>query len=154
MKFSLIVPSPNIEVAVNKEEKVAGSCPSLGVLYLAAVLQQAGVEISVLDQIAQGYSFRQVIKWIERENPDILGFSTLSVSGGTAAKIAKEAKRRNTNLKIVYGNHYATFNAERILAKYPQVDIIVRGEGEATALELVKCIERGHSLRKVLGITF
>ena len=154
MKFSFIVPSPNIEVAVNREEKVAGSCPPLGVLYLAAVLQQAGVEVSVLDQTAQGYSFRQVMKWIERENPDILGFSTLSVSGGTAAKIAKEAKRRNPDLKIVYGNHYATFNAERILAKYPQVDIIVRGEGEATALELVKCIERGHNLKKVLGITF
>ena len=70
MKFSFIVPSPNIEVAVNREEKVAGSCPPLGILYLAAVLQQADVEVSVLDQAAQGYSFKQTIKWIEKENPD------------------------------------------------------------------------------------
>ena len=154
MKFSFIVPGPDIEVARSREEKVAGSCPPLGVLYLAAVLQQVGVEVSVLDQAAQGYSFEQTVKWIEKENPDILGFSTLSISGRTAAKIAEEAKRRNPNLKIVYGNHYATFNAERILAKYPQVDIVVRGEGEATVLELVKCIEKGDSLKKVLGITF
>lgn len=149
MKFSFIVPGPDVEVSMHKEEKVAGSCPPLGVLYLAAVLQQTGVEVSVLDQTAQGYSFAQTIKWIEKEDPDILGFSTLSVSGRTAAKIAKEAKRRNPNLKIVYGNHYATFNAERILVKYPQVDIVVRGEGEATVLELVKCIEKGGSLKKV-----
>jgi len=57
-------------VAVNREEKVAGSCPPLGILYLAAVLQQADVEVSVLDQAAQGYSFKQTIKWIEKENPD------------------------------------------------------------------------------------
>ena len=73
-------------MAVNREEKVAGSCPPLGVLYLATVLQQADVEVSVLDQAAQGYSFKQTIKWIEKENPDILGFSTLSISGRTAAK--------------------------------------------------------------------
>ncbi|MHA2315574.1 MAG: cobalamin-dependent protein, partial [Candidatus Hermodarchaeia archaeon] len=59
-------------------------------------------------------------------------------SGRKAAIIAEKVKKQNPNIVIVFGNFLATFNAERILKKYPFVDVIVRGEGEYTSLELVK----------------
>jgi radical SAM superfamily enzyme YgiQ (UPF0313 family) len=57
----------------------------------------------------------------------------------------------------VYGGVHPTYHAPDILAHHPEVDVIVRGEGEATAAELVQagivrvsvasnsaCSERSH----------
>jgi radical SAM superfamily enzyme YgiQ (UPF0313 family) len=150
MKFSFISPSP----APETPGKVEAAWPPLGLLYCATVLAENGVETSVLDQAAQGVSSAQAVQWIRREDPDILGFSVLLPSFSEALSIAREAKAQNPNVIIVFGNYHATFNAERIIRKYPFVDIVVRGEGEATCLRLVRCLEKGRDLKKVTGITF
>jgi len=154
MKFSLINPSPNVELPVSEKRKAIGSWPPLGTLYIATFLKNEGVEVSLLDQAAQGFSVKETVDWVKREDPDILGFSTLSSSGRTAAIIAGEVKKENPNVTTVFGNYHATFNAERILKTYRFVDVIARGEGEPASLELVKCLEKKGSLKEVLGITF
>ncbi len=113
-----------------------------------------GIEVSILDEAAKSFSTRQTVNWVKKENPDILGFSVLNSSMEEAVKIAGQAKMENPNLTIVFGNYHATFNDERILNKYPFVDIIVRGEGEYTCLELGNCLKKDGELRKVAGITF
>jgi radical SAM superfamily enzyme YgiQ (UPF0313 family) len=118
------------------------------------VLKQGGIEVSVLDQAAEGLTVEETAKWVKTENPDILGFSTFATSGRTAAAISSEVKRENPNVAIVFGNYYATFNPERVLKKYPSVDIIVRGEGERTIVNLVNCIESNGKLKDVQGINF
>jgi len=154
MKFSFINPSPNVELPTSEKRKAIGSWPPLGTLYIATFLKNEGFEVSVLDQSAQSLSVKDTVDWVRQEDPDILGFSTLSSSGRTAAIIAREVKKENPDLAIVFGNYHATFNAERILETYPFVDIIVRGEGEYTSLELTKCLKNNGSLKKVMGITF
>jgi radical SAM superfamily enzyme YgiQ (UPF0313 family) len=150
MKFSFINPSP----APDTPDMVVTAWPPLGILYCAGVLIDEGIEVSILDQAAKVFSTRQTVNWVKKENPEILGFSVLNSSMEEAVKIAGQAKMENPNLTIVFGNYHATFNAERILNKYPFVDMIVRGEGEYTCLELGKCLEKGGKLRKVAGITF
>jgi len=154
MKFSLINASPNEDLDEREKRKSVASWPPLGILYLGAVLQERGIEVSVLDQPAKGFTIEETVNWVEKENPDILGFSTFASSGRTAALISKKVKEKNPNVITVFGNYYATFNPERILRKYPSVDIIVRGEGENTAIELVSCLRNKDSLKKVRGITF
>ncbi len=154
MKFSLVNAGPNIGLDERERRKALSSFPPLGILYLATVLQQNGVEVSALDQAAKGYTIEETVKWIEKEDSDILGFSTFSASGRTAALISEKVKEKNPNITIIFGNYYATFNPERILRKYPSVDIIVRGEGENTTIELLDYLKKGDDLRKVRGITF
>jgi len=154
MKFSFISPGPNTELSVSEKKKAIGSWPPLGLLYIATILRDQGTEVSVLDQAAQGLSVEETVKWVKKENPDILGFSTLISSGQTAAIIAREVKKENPNVTIVFGNFQATFNIERIFKNYPFVDIIVRGEAEQTALELVRCLKNGGKLKSVEGISF
>jgi len=154
MKFSLINAGANMGLDERERRKALGSFPPLGILYVAAMLEENGVEVSVLDQPAKGFTIDETVDWIEKEDPDILGFATYSVSGRTAALTSKKIKEKNPNIIIVFGNYYATFNPERILKKYPQVDIIVRGEGENTAVELVDCLKNNGDLKRVSGITF
>ena len=154
MKFSFVNAGPNAGLDEREGKKAVGAWPPLGVLYLAAVLKEKGVEVSVLDQAAKGLTIRETVSWIRTENPDVLGFSTFATSGRTAALISNEVKKENPNVTIVFGNYYATFNPERILRKYPSVDIIVRGEGEQTVVDLASCFENRGRLKDVLGISF
>jgi len=150
MKFSFINPSP----ASGTPDMVVTAWPPLGMLYCAGVLMKEGIEVSILDQAVKGFSMKQTLDWVKKENPDILGFSVLNSSSREAAKLAGHVKAENPNITTVFGNYHATFNAERILNKYPFVDVVVRGEGEYTCLELAKCLERNGDLQKVKGITF
>jgi radical SAM superfamily enzyme YgiQ (UPF0313 family) len=154
MKFSFVNAGPNADLDEREGKKSLGAWPPLGILYLAAVLEEKGVEVSVLDQAAEGLTLKETARWVKAENPDILGFSTFATSGRTAAMISQDVKKENPNLTVVFGNYYATFNPERVLKKYPSVDIIVRGEGERTVINLVDCLKHNGSLKDVLGITF
>jgi len=152
MKVTLVNPSPNAEL----KDRVKGeaSWPPLGLLYVATVLEEAGVETSILDQPAKGYSIQETADWVVRERPDVLGFSGLSMSGKTASLTSIEVKRRDPDLPIIFGGLHATFNAERVLRKYPSVDIAVRGEGEETIVELTDALMSGAPLDGVIGITY
>jgi len=150
MKFSFVSPSPGPDVV----GKIEAPWPPLGMLYCAAVLMNGGVEVSVLDQAAKGFSSQQILRWVKKEDPDILGFSVLITSFSEALKLARQAKEENPNLIVAYGNYHATFNAERILKKYPFVDVIVRGEAEHTVLELANNVKKKRNLKEIAGLTF
>jgi len=150
MKFSFINPSPPSESMY----MVPTAWPPLGILYCAGVLREAGIEVSLLDQPAKRFSLDQTVNWVKKEDPDIIGFSVLLSTAKEAPKIAERVKAENPNITVVFGSHHATFNAERILKKYPFVDIVVRGEGEHTSLEIARCLEKQRDLDKVEGVTF
>jgi len=150
MKFSFINPSPNSE----SRYMVPTAWPPLGILYCAGVLKAGGIEVSLLDQPAKRFSLDQTVNWVKKEDPDIIGFSVLLSVAKEAPKIAERVKAENPNITVVFGSHHATFNAERILEKYPFVDIVVRGEGEHTSLEIARCLEKQRELDKVEGVTF
>lgn len=152
MKFSFINASP--DAGLHEKGNGIASFPPLGILYLATILKEKGIEVSVLDQPAKGFTIKETVKWVEKEDPDILGFSTFAGSGRTAAQISNEVKKKNSNTIVVFGSYYATFNSERILRKYPSVDIIVRGEGENTIVDLVSCLRKKDKLKQVRGIAF
>ena len=154
MKISLI--SAGLNEGLNKHENAKGtaSFPPLGILYLAAILRNHGVEVSVLDQPAKGFTVDETVNWVTREDPDILGLSAIASSGKTAAAICEKVKEWNPNIVTVIGNIYATLNSRRVLMKYPSIDIVVRGEGEITVMELASHLEKRQDLSEVRGITF
>ena len=154
MKFAFVNAGPNEGLDERERRKSIGSFPPLGILYLASVLEERGVEVSVLEQAAKGLTIEETVRWVKKEDPDILGFSTFASSGRTAALTCNEVKRENPDIITILGSYYATFNSERVLHKYPSVDVAVRGEGENTVTDLVKCFEKNGDLKDVLGISF
>jgi len=150
MKFSFVNPAPSTDTP----NMVTSAWPPLGSLYIAGVLMREGIEASILDQAIKNLSIDQTIQWVKKENPDIVGFSVCGSSAREAFKVAEAVKTEMPDATVVLGNYHATFNAERILKKYPSIDVVVRGEGEYTSLDLVKCLEKGYQLKEVEGITF
>jgi len=167
LKVSLIFPRPpkkgtfcgTVKGAerYNKEKIEFYGFPPMGILYLATYLSENNFDVSILDQFARGYSIKKTLRWIKREDPDILGFSTITTAGTgiTSAIIAKKVKEEiNPNVKILFGNYHATFNDTRILKKYPFIDACVRGEGENTLLEIAEKFEKGQGFEDIRGVTY
>lgn len=150
MKISFIQP----KLSEGALDMCSNAWPPLGILYCATVLENEGFEVSVLDQAAKGFTTTQAVSWVKREDPDILGLSVLGTSSKEAGKIAGLVKEENPSIYLILGNYHPTFNASKILRKYAGVDIIVRGEGEYTILDLARCLQTGRSLKKVAGITY
>lgn len=154
MKVSFISASPNEGIDKREGQKSIAAFPPLSLLYLAGVLEEMDVEVSVLDQPSLGLTVDETVGWVKKENPDVLGFSALTSSSQTAVLISNKVKEKCPNVTTVLGNHHATFNAERILKKYSSIDVVVRGEGEMAITGLINSLDDGKDIREVRGITF
>jgi anaerobic magnesium-protoporphyrin IX monomethyl ester cyclase len=156
-KVALVNPGPG-EI-LEKGRIVANAdhiYPPLGICYLSAILKNENYHVELIDQAAMGFNLQQIIKWIKKQDPDVLGFSTLTASGSgiSAALTSIEVKKWNPNIKIVFGNRHVNHNDYRVLKKYPEIDVCVRDEGESTFLELVKALEKNQSLKDIKGLTY
>jgi len=167
MKVSLIFPKlPETSTFIGTvkeaekytEEKIEFfGFPPMGILYLATYLSKNNYDVSILDQFARGYSVERTLRWIKEENPDVLGFSTITTAGTgiISAEISRRVKEEiNPNIKILFGNYHATFNDRRILEKYPFIDACIRGEGEQTLLEIAQKVEKDQSFEGIKGLTY
>ena len=167
MKVSLIFPKPSEKGTFcgtvkgaeqyHKDKIEFNGFPPMGILYLATYLSENNFNVSILDQFARGYSIERTLEWIKREDPDILGFSTITTAGTgiISAEISKRVKEEiNPNVKVLFGNYHATFNDTRILNKYPFIDACIRGEGEQTLLEIAEKTEKGQGFEDIRGVTY
>jgi anaerobic magnesium-protoporphyrin IX monomethyl ester cyclase len=131
--------------------------PPLGLLCLAAYLEahNPALEIQVMDCQAEEVEWDEVKKRIMEFQPDFVAPSTLSSCNAEitlqAVKLAKEVDPRI--LTIAGGQHFSVL-AQNVLAAYPQLDFIIRGEGERTLLELIQAVEASRSLVQVKGLSF
>jgi len=132
--------------------------PPLGVLELAAYLesQDRNVEIEVLDCQAEGLGWKELERHIESSNPDIVTPSALATCNAyTVLHTAETAKKIDQNITTIVGGQHFTATAQESLENYPEIDLIVRGEGEQTFRELVQEFKKKKpSLSKIKGISF
>jgi len=131
--------------------------PPYGILQLAAFLESKNndVEIEVLDCQAQSLDWKELGKRIESYQPDIVASSALATCNTYVAIRALEtAKKVKPNVLTIAGGQHFTATAQESLETYPEIDVIVRGEGEQTLVELVQAASRNSSFSKIKGISF
>ncbi len=126
----------------------------LGLGYLAAVLEKAQYKIDVIDCQALKLTHEGFRSELSKRKPDIVGITTTTLTYKSGLQIAKIAKETNPNCLTIMGGPHVTFWDTEALQECPELDIIVRREGENTLLELVQRVEAGKSFHDVLGITY
>ncbi|MHC4181888.1 MAG: B12-binding domain-containing radical SAM protein [Planctomycetota bacterium] len=142
------------------------SCPleralPLGLLSLASFIKERGYQPVFIDlclfSIIRGNSsdyFRQMAQKILSYSPHVLGFGVMCSNMATALLIAEECKKLAPKIPIIFGGPEVCFEEVEVLKTFKQVDIIVRGEGEITLVEVLKALENKKSLSDILGITY
>src|SRR4030043_248157 len=113
--------------------------PPLGLALIAAILEKEGYKVTLLDANATGLSPEEAAKAVH--DTDIVGITAMTPTIGTALSIAHHLKRENPGLTIVFGGPHVTLLPDETLASSPDVDIIVRGEGDKTVIELMRAFE-------------
>lgn len=128
--------------------------PPLGLGYIASTLMQGGLSVDIIDMAVLNMGFDDFKLELMRKDPKIVGISAETLTSKNALKIAGLVKDLDEEKWTVLGGPHATFKDEETL-RNPNVDVVVRREGEITMLDLAKQIIQGKmDLENVEGITF
>jgi anaerobic magnesium-protoporphyrin IX monomethyl ester cyclase len=131
--------------------------PPMGILALASYLEtkRKDVEIDVVDCQARGMDWPELEKHIESTHPDVVAPSALATCNAyIGIRTAELAKKVDPDVTTVLGGQHFSALAQESLEEYPEIDVIIRGEGEETFTELVHTLEDGVSPSGVKGISF
>lgn len=128
----------------------------LGLVLIGGPLKDAGYEVKLLDADAKRLSIEEVVAEANCFQPHVIG---ISHTGSTAAhpqvaKTIKALKKQLPQTLIIYGGVYPTFAFRHIMHSLPEVDFIVRGEGEAVILDLLSTLNQKRPLKEVAGIVW
>ncbi len=132
--------------------------PSLGLAYLATVAEQRGDRVRIYDGDVEETSVdvRALTAVVRDFAPEVVGI-TANTTQITAAWRDAELVKSQSGVPVILGGPHPTSLPEESAAK-PFVDVVVRGEGEATWLELLSIFEakdwRLDSVSPVAGITY
>jgi anaerobic magnesium-protoporphyrin IX monomethyl ester cyclase len=125
----------------------------LGLGYLAAVLEKNNYKVDVIDCQVLQLPLEKFRKEISKLQPDIVGVTSSTLTYQSGLKLVKIAKEACPNCVTIAGGPHVTFWDDHALEECPELDIVVRREGEDTLLELVQKIEAEQNYADVLGIT-
>jgi radical SAM superfamily enzyme YgiQ (UPF0313 family) len=126
-----------------------------GVGYLTAVLREHGYNVAIIDADLSGFDVDQTVQAILEKPASIIGFTVLQVAAPSVVRIVKGLRGAGVRSHITIGGHFPTFGTEDIFIECPELDSIVRGEGENSCLNLVNALLRNAGdWRKVEGVAY
>jgi len=140
----------------------------LGILSLAAVLEQVEIHPLVIDLNRLYYDYVRsgktldpeedfcghVVATLQSQDFDVFGFSTICSSYPLTLRLAREVKRTHPEAAIILGGPQASVVDVQTLEAFSFVDLIVRGEAEETFPLALEALSKGRAYEQVPGITF
>jgi anaerobic magnesium-protoporphyrin IX monomethyl ester cyclase len=136
----LINPPDDLEQMLGAGKVFIQKYEPLGLLYIAAVLQEAGHDVTVVDCWAEGLDSEALLAQTTALGPDVVGFSVLTCNGAAVFDLGRRVKRALPETLVVFGNIHASVFAEPYL-KAGCCDVVVHGDGE----QAMAAIVAGHT---------
>jgi len=143
--------------------------PVLGLAYIAAVLEQQGFEVKILDIAAEdfyhveelgddiiriGIGYDEIEKRIRSFAPDTLGVSCLiSNQSEEMVRLCELTKRIDRNIITIVGGEHPSALPEETLSN-ECIDFVVIGEGEYTTRDLLNHIANGTDYSSLDGFAY
>jgi anaerobic magnesium-protoporphyrin IX monomethyl ester cyclase len=131
--------------------------PPYGMIQLAAYLEKEikNVQLEILDCNAEKVDWKLMEARISTSNPDVVACASLATCNTYAVvKTLETAKRMAQKALTITGGQHFTSTAQDSLQRYPEIDVIIRNEGEQTLAELVKARQSGAGFQNIDGISY
>jgi anaerobic magnesium-protoporphyrin IX monomethyl ester cyclase len=123
---------------------------NLGLGYLSGSLRAAGHEIRIVTFEAD---FVPLLRLAWEWNPHIVGFSLIfQFMAPEFAQTMRGLRAGGVTAHFTIGGHYASFAPETLLQLIPELDSVVRFEGERTLVELTEAIAANQPWHQIRGI--
>ncbi|MBZ0252673.1 MAG: B12-binding domain-containing radical SAM protein [Candidatus Methylomirabilis sp.] len=140
--------NPSLDV-VNDD---MGTFPCLSLLYVAALAERQGHEVSFLDMNAAHLGLEDAVRWVNAEKPDYLLYNMATLSFHEVLGWIRAIKERCDVPTIVGGSHLHLYPAETV--SHACIDYACSGDAETMLSPLLDAIDRGRDLREVPGLAF
>jgi radical SAM superfamily enzyme YgiQ (UPF0313 family) len=125
---------------------------NLGLGYLGAVLEQHGFKAELLDFRAGKDA---IFESVRSSQPLLVGFSLIfQYYLAEFQSLARDLRQRGVHSHFCIGGHFATLRFEELLARVPEIDSVVRCEGELTLLALMRRLAAGKDWRGLAGLAY
>jgi radical SAM superfamily enzyme YgiQ (UPF0313 family) len=130
-----------------------GSFLPLCFAWMAAVLEQNGISVRVLDLQVEDADLVRVLR---EENPLCVGVSGTTQSRFNSFTIIETVKSIDREIVTLYGGPHATPAAEDTLQHVRSLDAVVRNEGELTVLEIMSALKQHRRINfsPIAGVSF
>jgi radical SAM superfamily enzyme YgiQ (UPF0313 family) len=163
MKILLIQPPVRY---ISGARKISVSIP-LGLLYIAAVLEENSFNVEVYDaqinihvpsfnntddSVHIGDSWEIVASEIEKRSPDLVGITgSFTTQRDSVIRTAEIVKKINRDTVTVVGGNHASVKPDDFFNMTGAVDMVCMGEGEYTMLDIVRRLRDGGALETIPG---
>ncbi len=138
--------------------EIAGNWPPGWVAYIGGALKTAGfTNIRFVDAMTNHINDTRLAEIIAENKPDVVLATAITPMIYKAQETLRIAREAAPGAVTILGGIHPTFMYSQVLGEAPWIDVIVRGEGEEIAVELLQAIrdgalaERRHDIR---GIAF
>jgi anaerobic magnesium-protoporphyrin IX monomethyl ester cyclase len=110
--------------------------------------------VAIADLILAHRNVRGTVETLVSDlRPDVVGLSVMTFQRRTALNIARLVRQLRPETRVVVGGYDPSL-APDAYAGSPDVDFIVRGEGEETLSDLLRALESGGGYRGIAGLTY
>jgi len=150
--ITLITPPLTREERFGEMAKHGATAPPLGLCYIAASLRMSGIQSSIIDPLSFDKTIEETVEEVVRQRSRYVGISSMTVGILRAAELAKQIKQREPEVITIIGGAHTTAVPLETLARFPQFDIGVIGEGEITIVELIETLESRGNIENVNGL--
>ncbi len=130
--------------------------PPLGLLSIGGPLIDDGHDVRLIDADLENLADEETLRRICAFEPDVLmvGHSGSTSAHPVVSRITRALRARMPRIRVVYGGVFPTYHYRDVLKEEPQIDVIVRGEGEKTIVALMRALVSGDAIEGVAGIAF
>ena len=117
----------------------------LGIMMIAAQARVSGfADVHILDMKVEDWDPERCVEELVKLAPDVIGLSAMTYEAGCMHEVAKLAKARLPKAVIVCGGPHPSVAADDVM-KDPNVDLVVRGEGEFIFADVLAGVRDGRT---------
>jgi anaerobic magnesium-protoporphyrin IX monomethyl ester cyclase len=125
---------------------------NLGLGYLTSVLRQYGYSVHVVD-IEQ--TPEEILQSALQLKPLLIGFSLIfQFFIERYAELLRGLRANGVNCHFTMGGHFPSLSYQQTLDLVPELDSVVRFEGEMTLVELADAVSTARDWRGIQGIAY
>lgn len=152
----LFVHVPNLSSYKKNELEYFVTCIAMGVFSMSNELKKNNFQPQIINLgvekiLDQNFS---ITKYIKQNKINLVGLSLhWHYQTYDTLLVAQYIKKINPDTKIFLGGITSSAFAADILSEYPEIDFIIKGEGEKPIVEIVKRISKGdYNLSKIPNV--
>ena len=125
---------------------------NLGLGYLASCLREAGFAVRLLDIETP---VDELVEAIREADPLLAGFSLIfQFYIRRYQSLLRALREAGVKCHFTMGGHYPTLSSRQTLLTIPDLDSVVRYEGEITLIEMARAMAEGRDWRGLDGIAY